>query len=96
MTPQELQKVLDELETSRSSRKRAWENLQELRWVLKDSAGMEAADHPARRYGSPDDQPGFLLAVVERSHMVRHRRNVDAQPPADDPKRSGMLSHVVR
>ena len=41
MTPQELQKVLDELEASRSSRKRAWEILQELRWVLQDSAGMK-------------------------------------------------------
>jgi YD repeat-containing protein len=41
MTPQELQKVLDELEASRASRKRAWENLQELRWVLQDSAGMK-------------------------------------------------------
>jgi hypothetical protein len=41
MTPQELQKVLDELEASRSSRRRAWENLQELRWVLQDSAGMK-------------------------------------------------------
>jgi hypothetical protein len=41
MTPQELQKLLDELEASRRSRKRAWENLQEIRWVLKDAAGME-------------------------------------------------------
>jgi len=41
MTPQELQKVLDELKASRSSRKRAWEILQELRWVLQDSAGMK-------------------------------------------------------
>jgi hypothetical protein len=41
MTPQELQKVLDELQASRSSRRRAWENLQELRWVLQDSAGMK-------------------------------------------------------
>jgi hypothetical protein len=39
MTTEELQKVLDELEASRSSRKRTWENLQELRWVLQDSAG---------------------------------------------------------
>jgi hypothetical protein len=38
---QELQKVPNELEASRSSRKRAWENLQELRWVLLDSAGMK-------------------------------------------------------
>jgi hypothetical protein len=41
MIPQELQKVFDELKASRSSRKRAWENLQELRWVLQDSAGMK-------------------------------------------------------
>jgi hypothetical protein len=41
MIPHELQKVLDELEASRSSRKRAWENLQELRWVLQDSAGLK-------------------------------------------------------
>jgi hypothetical protein len=41
MTSQELQKVLDELEASRSSRRRAWENLQEIRWVLQDSAGMK-------------------------------------------------------
>jgi hypothetical protein len=31
MTPQELQKMLDELEASRASRRRAWENLQETR-----------------------------------------------------------------
>jgi hypothetical protein len=29
---------LVELEASRASRKRAWENLAEMRWVLKDSA----------------------------------------------------------
>ena len=34
-------KELDELEASRASRKRAWENLQEIRWVLKDFAGVE-------------------------------------------------------
>jgi hypothetical protein len=41
LNPQELQNMLDELEASRASRKRAWENLQELRWVLKDTAGIE-------------------------------------------------------
>jgi hypothetical protein len=40
-TPEALQKLLDELEVSRASRKRAWENLQEVRWVLKDTAGVE-------------------------------------------------------
>ena len=41
MTSEELQKVLDELEASRSSRKRAWENLQEIRWVLQDLPGLK-------------------------------------------------------
>ena len=40
-TPKAIQDLLDELEASRSSRKRAWEILQEIRWVLKDAAGME-------------------------------------------------------
>jgi hypothetical protein len=41
MTPQELQNLLDELEASRASRRRAWENLQEMRWVLTEVAGIE-------------------------------------------------------
>jgi hypothetical protein len=41
MTPKAIQDLLDELEASRASRKRAWEILQELRWVLKDDTGIE-------------------------------------------------------
>jgi hypothetical protein len=41
MTPQELQKLLDERDASRASRRRAWENLQEIRWVMKDTCGIE-------------------------------------------------------
>jgi hypothetical protein len=48
ITPQDLQKLLDEREASIASRKRAWENLQELRWVLKDVTGMELPP-PARK-----------------------------------------------
>jgi hypothetical protein len=48
ITPQALQDLLDELEASRASRKRAWENLQEIRWVLKDISGMELPP-PARK-----------------------------------------------
>jgi hypothetical protein len=48
ITPQELQSMLDELEASRASRRRAWENLQEMRWVLKDTIGMELPP-PARK-----------------------------------------------
>jgi hypothetical protein len=40
ITPQDLQKLLDEREASRASRKRAWENLQEIRWVLTDVCGI--------------------------------------------------------
>jgi hypothetical protein len=46
--PKVLQDLLDELEASRASRKRAWENLQEIRWVLKDAAGVELPP-PARK-----------------------------------------------
>ena len=48
MTPQELQDMLDELEASRASRRRAWENLQEIRWVVKDTVGIELPP-PARK-----------------------------------------------
>jgi hypothetical protein len=43
-----LQDLPDELEPSRASRKRAWEILREIRWVLKDAAGMELPP-PARK-----------------------------------------------
>jgi hypothetical protein len=48
LDPQELQRLLDELQRSRQSRKRAWENLQEIRWVLKDVTGIELPA-PARK-----------------------------------------------
>jgi hypothetical protein len=48
ITPEAIQKLLDELEASRASRRRAWENLQEIRWVLKDSAGLQL-EPPARK-----------------------------------------------
>ena len=41
ITPQAIQELLDELEASRASRRRAWEILQEIRWVLKDTTGTE-------------------------------------------------------
>ena len=48
LNPEDLQRMLDELEASRASRKRAWENLQEIRYVLSDEAGMELPP-PARK-----------------------------------------------
>ena len=47
-TPKAIQNLLDELDASRQSRKRAWEILQEIRWVLKDVAGIEFPP-PARK-----------------------------------------------
>jgi len=47
LSPKDLQDLLDELKASRASRRRAWENLQEIRWVLKDTAGIELP--PPRR-----------------------------------------------
>jgi hypothetical protein len=41
ITPEALQVLLDELEASRVSRKRTWDVLQEIRWVLKDTTGVE-------------------------------------------------------
>jgi hypothetical protein len=48
LSPKELQDLLDELEASRVCRKRAWEILQEIRWVLKDTARIELPP-PARK-----------------------------------------------
>jgi hypothetical protein len=55
-TPKAIQDLLDELEASRASLKRAWEVLQEIRWVLKDAARMDLPP-PARKKiepGRPD------------------------------------------
>ncbi len=41
LDPQELQGLLDELSASRASRKNAGENLQQLRRILKDVAGLD-------------------------------------------------------
>jgi hypothetical protein len=46
--PHDLQKMPDELEASKASRKRAWENLQEIRYVLSEDARLELPP-PARK-----------------------------------------------
>jgi hypothetical protein len=48
VTPEAIRKILDELEASRASRNRAWENLQEIRWILKDATGLDIPT-PARK-----------------------------------------------
>ena len=90
MTPQEIQSILDELEASRASRKRAWENLQELRWVLKDVAGIELPP-PARKTIDLEGRlvkDGVRKAVAERQnalnnlvHAIREYRRIATAPP---------------
>jgi hypothetical protein len=68
MTPKALQDLLDELEASRRSRKRAWENLAEIRWVLKDAAGVELPP-PKRKTIDLEDRivkDGLRKALTER------------------------------
>jgi hypothetical protein len=70
ITPQALQELLDELEASRASRKRSWEILQEIRWVLKDTVGIEA-QQPARK---SIDLEGRLVKDAVRK-TLRDRQN---------------------
>src|SRR5580704_12683987 len=90
MTPQELQNLLDELEASRASRRRAWENLQEIRWVVKNEARMELPP-PARKTidlegrivkdGVKKALRDRQLALAELVHAIQHYRKVaDSKP----------------
>src|SRR6202045_5215603 len=90
ITPQDLQKLLDEREASRASRKRAWENLQEIRWVLKDITGMDLPP-PARKTidlegrvvkdGVRTALRDRQLALAELVHAIQHyRKVVDSKP----------------
>jgi hypothetical protein len=90
MLPQELQKVLDELEASRASRRRAWENLQEIRWVLKDTTGMDLPP-PARKTIDLEGRlvkDGVRKAIRDRHnslsdlvHAIREHRKLADQKP---------------
>jgi hypothetical protein len=90
MTPQELQDLLDELETSRASRKRAWENLAEIRWVVKDTCGIDLPP-PARKTidlegrivkdGVKQALRDRQLALAELVHAVQHYRKVAESKP---------------
>jgi hypothetical protein len=90
MTPEALQDILDELERCRASRRRAWENLQEIRWVLKETAGMELPP-PERKSIDLDGRivkDGVGKAVRERQaalaelvHAIKEYRTLaDGKP----------------
>jgi hypothetical protein len=90
VTPRELQDLLDELEASRASRKRAWENLAEIRWVIKDTCGIDLPP-PARK---TIDLEGRIvkdgvrkalrdrqLALAELVHAIREYRKIAESKP---------------
>src|SRR6476659_5784358 len=74
----------------RASRKRAWENLQEIRWVLKDTAGMELPP-PARKMIDLEGRivkDGVRKAIQDRQivladlvHAVREYRRLAETTP---------------
>jgi hypothetical protein len=74
ITPEALQALRDELAASRASRKRAWENLQELRWVLKDCAGVELPP-PAKK---TIDLEGRLVKDGVRKALTEGRDALDS------------------
>src|ERR1700722_943984 len=90
MTPRELQNLLDEIAASRASRKRAWENLAEIRWVIKDTCGIDLPP-PARK---TIDLKGRIvkdgvrkalrdrqLALAELIHAIREYRKIADEKP---------------
>jgi hypothetical protein len=92
MNPQELQELLDELEASRASRRRTWENLQEIRWVLKDTAGMDLPP-PARKTIDPEGRlvkDGARKAIMDQKtalgdlvHAIRQYRKIGRPATAE-------------
>jgi hypothetical protein len=90
MSPQELQNLLDELEASRASRRRAWENLQEIRWVVKDTTGIEFSP-PARKTIDLEGRivkDGVRKALRDRQvaltdlvHAIREYRTIAESKP---------------
>jgi hypothetical protein len=90
ITPQELQNLLDELEASRASRKPAWENLQEIHWVLKDTTGVQL---PGAARKTIDLEGRIVkdgvrkalrhrqIALAELVHAVREYRRIAESKP---------------
>lgn len=60
--------LLEELTASRQSRKRAWENLQEIRWVIKDTTGIDLP--PPRK--TIDAEGSLIVDAVRKA--VRERQ----------------------
>src|SRR5271165_1385301 len=102
ITPQAVQELLDELEASRASRKRAWDNLREIRWVLKDTAGIDLPA-PARKTidlegrivkdGVRNTVKDRQVVLDELVKAIREFRNFTDQPLT---LRGGDYAHAVQ
>ena len=89
ITPKAIQDLFDELEASRASRKRAWEVLQEIRWVLKDTADVTVPS-PVKK--TIDSEGRVVKEAVRRAlqerqtvlavltHAIREYRKLSDQP----------------
>jgi hypothetical protein len=69
MTPRELQEMLEELTASRASRRRAWENFQEIRWVIKDTTGVDLPPPPRKTI----DAEGTVIVQGVAKAVREHR-----------------------
>ena len=102
LNPKELQDLLDEVEASRRSRKRAWENLAEIRFVLKDTAGVDLPP-PARKTidlegrivkdGVRKTLKERQLALEDLVNAIREFRKFTDQPLT---LRGGDYAHAVQ
>ena len=89
-----MQKVLDELERPKLYRKRAWENLQEFRWVLKDATATELP--PAERKTIDLEgrivKDGTRTALTDLVHAIRQYRAPCGIKPAHSLQGIGLRS----
>ena len=68
VTPEEIERILNELEASRASRKRAWEILQDLRRLLKATPGVQLPP-PSRK--TIDAEGTIIIDAVRQA--IRQR-----------------------
>ena len=77
ITPKAIQDLLDELESSKQSRLRAWNVLQRLRMVLSDT-GNVAIPPPAQK--TFDAEGDVLERALTKSFRIRKKRSKVCAP----------------
>jgi hypothetical protein len=78
MMPQELQTLLDEVEASRASRRRAWENLQELPPPARKTIDLEGRVVKEGVKKALQDRQDALGELVDAIRM--YRKVADSKP----------------